>query len=260
VRISSHNFGKNIYHYQTAPETILSCRARGRGEKTKEQDKDSCCTQRWEKSGKSLEPTYLRPSPVSRNLSRDDNDDDAKSLLAHRQRPTLALAKAGFAKKISEVSAANRLLSSTGHSAPPRSLARSLYCVVPNPPHTCTPHNKPLCPSHSASHSILFILRFDRCCNPLAASCKDIAIRHRRRRGSNIAKHIGIRHRRKPYRGKPSSSCPFSLSRLRRPTQRGVDFGGLFSCFFPPSHRERETEREKDREILNAWLVIAADC
>lgn len=46
VRISSHNFGKNIYHYQAAPETILSCRARGRGEKSKEQDKDSCCTQR----------------------------------------------------------------------------------------------------------------------------------------------------------------------------------------------------------------------
>jgi len=28
-----------------------------------------------------LEPTYLRPSPVNRNLPRDDDDDDAKSLL-----------------------------------------------------------------------------------------------------------------------------------------------------------------------------------
>ncbi len=127
-----------------------------------------------------------------------------------------------------------------------RSLARSFYCVVPNPPHTCTPHNKALCPSHTARHSILFILRFDRYCNPFAASCKDIAIRHRRR-GSTIAKHIGIRHRRKPYRGKPSSSCPFSLSCLPRPTQRGVDVGGLFLCFFSPLHRERERERERTR-------------
>jgi hypothetical protein len=103
-----------------------------------------------------------------------------------------------------------------------------------------------LCPSHTARHSILFILRFDRYCNPFAASCKDIAIRHRRR-GSTIAKHIGIRHRRKPYRGKPSSSCPFSLSCLPRPTQRGVDVGGLFLCFFSPLHRERERERERTR-------------
>jgi len=41
----------------------------------------------------------------------------------------LHLAKPWFAKKISKVSAANRLLSSTAHSAPPRSLARSLVLL-----------------------------------------------------------------------------------------------------------------------------------
>jgi len=48
-----------------------------------------------------LKISYLRPSPVSRNLSRDDNDDDdhAKSLLAHRQRPMLALGKSWIRKK-----------------------------------------------------------------------------------------------------------------------------------------------------------------
>ncbi len=124
---------------------------------------------------------------------------------------------------------------------------RSLYCVVPNPPHTCTPHNKALCPSHSARHSILFILRFVRCCNPFAASCKDVAIRHRRR-GSNIAEHIGIRRRRKPYRGKPSSSCLFSLSRLPQADAERSRRWWIVLLFFFPLCREREIERERERE------------
>jgi len=166
----------------------------------------------------------------------------------------LHLAKAGFAKKISEVSAANRLLSSTGHSAPPRSLARSLslslYCIVPNLPHTCTPHNKALCPSHTARHSILFILRFDRCCNLFPASCKDIAtgteeeevISRSTSESDTEESHIAVSHLRHVL-----SPSPASLGRRREEWT-------LVDCSYVifPLCTEREREREREREILNA--------
>ncbi len=178
VRIGSHNFGKNIYHYQTAAQTILSCRARGWGEaykthhasdvpklhscphkhlpcKWKRQRNKTVAASRDERrvgslfwnlrpssvsrnlprdddddANSLLEPTYLRPSPVNRNLPRDDDDDDddAKSLLWHWQRPILALGKSLIRKKnlqgvsCKQVALLNRPLSAATFA---RSLARS---------------------------------------------------------------------------------------------------------------------------------------
>lgn len=153
VRIGSHNFGKNIYHYQTAPQTILSCRARGWGEaykthhasdvpklhscphkhllcKWKRQRNKTVAARRDERRVGSLSwnlPTYV-PLP-SAEISQEMMMMMLSLFCDTGKCRYLHLAKAWFSKKISKVSAANRLLSSTGHSAPPRSLARSLVLL-----------------------------------------------------------------------------------------------------------------------------------
>lgn len=241
---------KKNFTIKTAPETILSCRARGRGEKTKEQDKDSCCTQRWEKSTKSLEPTYLRPSPVSRNLSRDDNDD-AKSLLAHWQRPMLALGKNWIRRKNLQGVSCKQAAQQATQRPHVRCSTASFQIRRTRAPRTTKLCVRPTLLGtwySSFFGSIDVVIHLQQVVRTSQSGTEEEEVISRSRSESDAEEsHIVVSHLRHVF-----SPSPASL----RPTQRGVDVGGLFLCFFSSF---AQTERERHWTLDWPSLLIASD-